>query len=99
MNLADPIKTTLCKFFKPLRFVNNVHVEAIRKSIYEYDSLKDENGFPIKGTGKILTGEELNEVIQFFQENQIPLYDKLVAIALKCHANHSLYEKNTLQRK
>ena len=92
-------KTTLNIFFKPLSSANPLNKNVVIHSIYEYNCDKDELGFPIKGTGRIITEDELTCIVDIFLEKNIPLYDKLVSIATRLYNQNALIEVDTLQRK
>ena len=73
----------IAKFLKPLKFCSNINEDTVRNSIHEVGCKKDEAGFPIPGTGRILRVEELGSIIEFMKDNGIPLYDRLVNIAIR----------------
>lgn len=82
-NKERRISIMMSKFFKPLENVHLVNKDMIRNSIHEVECQKDENGFPIPGTGRILSVEEMDMIIKFMDDNAIPFYDKLVSIAIR----------------
>lgn len=90
-------RTTLRRFFKPLAKINLITKDMIMRTNYEFNSLKDDKGFPISGTGYTLRDEEKQEVIAFFTTNNIPLGESLVSIAMRLYANQAL-EAPSLQR-
>ena len=46
----------------------------------EFDCKKDDDGFPIAGTGRKLSEEERNEILELFNEYDIPLYLFKIAV-------------------
>lgn len=99
LSLSGEDKNLLNKLFRPLQTASYLNPDVIIHSNYEFNSLKDQDGFPIKGTGKILSVEELTQIVNIFLDNGIPLYDMVVNIAIPCYANGALVEQVTLQRK
>ena len=80
--------------FKRATFINK---DSILNSHIEVNSLKDENGMLIQGTGRYLTKEEIKDIIDFLEENNIPLYDIVFNVAVRRYQNKTLF-KSTLQR-
>lgn len=97
--LSQPEKTILSKFFAPLKRVNYMNKNVVLRSVYEFYPQLDKKGKPIKGTGRILSEEELQEIVDIFEARNIPLYDILISMAVRCYANHSLIPEMSLQRK
>lgn len=97
--LPQPEKTILSKFFAPLKRANYMNKNIILRSVYEFHPQLDKKGAPIKGSGRILSREELQEIIDIFEARNIPFYDILINVATRCYANHSLIEEMSLQRK
>ena len=97
--LTDSEKRTLRIFFRPLASAIALNRENVIHYIYEFNSLKDEKGFPIKGTGKILTEEDMSHIVEIFEEKNIPLFDVVVNMAARLYHQNTLVEIDTLQRK
>lgn len=96
-NLSVKEKTTLKIFFKSLKNANRLGKDNILNTTFEFYSLKDENGFPIQGTGKILSVEEKEKVIAYLDMYRIPFYDVVVNLAMKLYVDHSLELDESLQ--
>ncbi len=97
LNITQLDKKLLNMLFKPLRIATYVNKEAVIASTYEFNCAKDKNGFPIKGTGRVLTEEELADIVNYCEENNIPLYDVVINEAAKAYANNTL-DISSLQR-
>ncbi len=91
-------KKTLNKFFAPFKAGNAIGENVVLHTTYEFDSLKDEKGFPIKGTGRILTEEEMMQIIEFFKQYHIPFIDTIVNYAARCYYQNTLFDTKALQR-
>jgi len=63
----------------------------------EYDFEKDKKGFPIAGTGKILSEEEKRYIVNILKENKIPVTVATFNLARQRNRSHTL--ENTLIRK
>lgn len=92
-------RAVLNVFFAPLKKVNYINQDVIINTVYEFQCQEDDKGRLIKGTGRVLTKEELQTIVNLFNEKDIPFYDVLVSIAIRCFAHNSLVEEMTLQRK
>ena len=64
-----------------------LNLEQAMNSKLEINSQRDENGWPIVGTGRVITIEEKQEVINFLCEHNIPVTTKLYDIALRRYIN------------
>ena len=73
--------------------------DNILNTSFEFFSLKDENGFPLQGTGKILSRAEKEKVIDYLDHYCIPFYDVVVDLAMRLYANHSLELNQALQQR
>lgn len=81
---------TLKKFFTKFKSATFVNVNDFINSIVEVNLEKDENGFPIPSTGRVLTKEELENIINYLVINNIPLYDIVINVAIRRYANNTL---------
>ena len=99
LKISQKDKHILRKFFLPLSKAVHLSEEKALTSTYEFHSQKDKNGFPILGTGKVLTQGELKDIVHFFEETQIPMLDLLFSLAAREYVNGTLYEVSSLQRK
>ena len=97
--LPQPEKTILNKFFAPLKKANYLNLNTFLNSMYEFRPKLDKKGTPIKGSGRVLSREELQEIADIFETKNIPFNDILLNIATRCYANGSLIEEMPLQRK
>jgi len=77
-------------FFRKFKDLLPININNFLESKFEINPQKDENGFPIPGTGRILTKEELEAIINYLKDNNIPLYDKVVYQAVRKYANNTL---------
>ena len=98
LSLSPSEQTLLKKFFAPLRCANRMNPDVVVHSVYEFHSKKDKNGYPIKGTGIIVSESELEEIVLLFNNKNIPLYDVVINMAIRCYVNGTLISKNALQR-
>ena len=98
-NLTIKEKTTLKVFFRSLKNANRLGKDNILNTSFEFFSLKDENGFPLQGTGKILSRAEKEKVIDYLDHYCIPFYDVVVDLAMRLYANHSLELNQALQQR
>lgn len=99
LSLPIPDQVILKKFFQPLKIINNINKNTILTTIYEIDAQKDEFGYPIRGTGRRLSQEELEEIIDIFTSNNIPFYDRLFNIALRYYSKGILIAKGIILTK
>ena len=97
--LPQPEKTILSKFFAPLKKANYLNLNTFLNSMYEFRPKLDKKGTPIKGSGRVLSREELQEIADIFETKNIPFNDILLNMATRCYANGSLIEEIPLQRK
>ncbi len=95
LKLEDNI--ILKAFFQKFRVASFINKESIINSHIEVNALKDEAGMPIKGTGRYLAKEEIKDIIDFMEENNVPLLDAVFNVAIRRYQNGTLF-KNTLQR-
>lgn len=99
LSLPQQEKTILNRFFQPLKRVNYINSDVFLNSHYYFHVHYDDRGQIIEGTGTVLAREDLQNILDIFNEHQIPLYDILVNIATRCYADHALVQEMTLQRK
>lgn len=91
-NFLDAESRKLIKeFFEPLRYATNFNKEAYLNGVFEVGCLKDEDGLPILGTGRLLSREEVADIISFMESNNIPLNDILFDIAKKRYLTNNLH--------
>ena len=57
---------------------------------YEVNALKDENGIPISGTGRLITNEEKKNVLDFIVNNNLPLRVQIYKLVMKRYVNGDL---------
>lgn len=98
INIADYkiLRPFISKLMSPSTQLN---IEQIMNATLEVNAQRDENGWPIMGTGRIITSEEKQEVIDFLINNNIPVTTKLYDIALKRYINGISYsiDNSTVQ--
>lgn len=80
----------LRNFFAKFRTASFINIDDFINSHIEVNLEKDENGFPISGTGRVLTKEDLENIINYLVINNIPLYDIVINVAIKRYANNTL---------
>ncbi len=68
---------------KTASVLSTIDVEYLLKELYEIDCKRDKKGFPMPGTGRIITKEEKLAAIDFVINNGYPLTDKTYNCALK----------------
>jgi len=83
--------TMITSFLAKTNYCSFINVEDFLNSKVEINCQKDQNGFPIKGTGTILKREELQEILDFLVENDVPLYDAIINQAIRRFANNTLF--------
>lgn len=88
--LSNEDSQILRHFFAKFRIATFVNVDDFINSHIEVNLEKDENGFPIPGTGRVLTKEELESIINYLVINNIPLYDIVINVAIRRYANNTL---------
>ena len=80
-------------------FVNNClldhilrpeQIELFYKQVYQYNLKKDENGNLIPNSGNIISYDDKVNIIEYLRSNNIPLYNRVLLIAL------SRFKKETL---
>lgn len=77
-------------FFQPLYFTIHIDRNAILNSYLEYSPISSENGMPTIHTGRIITLEEKQYVLDFMEKHQIPMLDVLFHITLRRYVNGTL---------
>ncbi len=97
--LDDSDKHKLNIFFEPLKSSFPAAKKAFVNSFYEYDSLKDENGLAIRGTGKVLERDDLENILNIFLDNDIPFVDFLVNLATRYYVMGILVENNIARQR
>jgi len=88
--LSNEDSQILRHFFAKFKIATFVNIDNIINSNIEVNLEKDENGLPISGTGRTLTKEELISIIDFLVDNNIPLYDIVLNVAIRRYANNTL---------
>lgn len=83
--------TMITNFLAKTNYCSFINVEDFLNSKVEINCQKDQNGFPIKGTGTILKREELQEILDFLVENDVPLYDVIINQAIRRYVNNALF--------
>lgn len=80
--------------------LNDRDVRLILKEIKETRCERDENGFPIRGTGIILTREEKIQILDYLRDNNIPGINKNVyKDACEKYMDGKLFKLNYKTRK
>ena len=95
--LTGDERKTLNLFFGPLRHSKVLTRQTVLNTTFEFQTLKDEQGFPIQGTGILVSEEAILQILDLFEQHQIPLYDCLIYIAAKEYANGHFVSLNSLQ--
>lgn len=82
-------------------FYDSINLKKLLDEKVEINCQKDKKGFPIPGTGKIITREEKQSIIDYLMENRVPLNSKTYDIALKRYLNGNLIvsESKTYSKK
>lgn len=74
-------------------------IEQIYQMEEEINLKKDSNGYLIPNTGRIITKEEKELVINYLIDNKIPLYSGIYAIALKKYLDNTLKIESNKSKK
>ena len=90
LNLTAKDKQDLRKFFLPLQNASRISNDNIANLNLEFHSLKDEKGFPIKGTGILLTKEELSHLADYLELENLPMLDVIVHLAAREYVDGNL---------
>ena len=68
-------------------------IKQIIDTKVEINTKRDKSGFPIAGTGKIITNEEKKLVIEYILNHNMPLTTKMYSLAMKRYINGELDTK------
>ena len=66
---------------------------------YEINTLKDKNGMPIPGTGRVITNNEKRMMIDYIIQNNLPLRSKIYKLALSRYISNELVLEDTKKLK
>ncbi len=67
------------------------YVKGVLEEVTEVDCKKDKNGFPIQGTGRIVTEEEKLSVMDFLRRNDVPLTSRTYNVAFRRYLKNQLF--------
>ena len=98
LSLTSEEKKVLNKFLAPLRANVTMPKEKVLQLKLEFHSEKDKDGFPIKGTGIVVTEEELDLIVNYLTSHNIPLVNSIVNIAAREYVDGNLVI-DTLQKR
>lgn len=71
-----------------------LYVKATLEGIDEIDCQRDKNGFPISGTGRLITETEKLGIIDYLRKNNVPLTDRTYGVARKRYLNNQLFDSD-----
>ena len=85
----------LRKFISTHMNDNPLDVNTTINTDIEINAKRDDKGFPIKGTGMVITKEERENILLFLNKNNVPLTTATYRIALKRYVDETINnEKN-----
>lgn len=61
---------------------------------HEVNLLRDEKGYPIPGTGRVITNDEKKMILDYIVEQKYPLTNKIYNLLLKGYINGDLILEN-----
>jgi len=79
---------------KRYRIYSNKDIKMFLLKDFEIGAKLNKYGYPILGTGTVITPECKIEVINFLKENNIPINEKTLSLALNRFINKTLYKQN-----
>ena len=65
-------------------------IRQMFKVRHEVNTIRDEKGMPIPGTGRLITVEEKKQIIDFMMENNYPLTITIYNLLLRGYINGEL---------
>ena len=82
-------------FFSQNKNQSNLDIKQVMNVKIEIDTLKDKNGYPIAGSGRVINNDEKQKIIDYLMCNNIPLTIKIYNLALRRYAEGSLSLENS----
>ena len=94
MNLTTAINV----FFAPLSLAKDLFSKDLIQTTFEFNALKDENGLPVINSGNMLNQDAIIQIVDYFEQNKIPLNTVTFNTALQLYSANTLFlNEDTLQ--
>ena len=95
----DNLKTLKTFFFNnnegTLMDIDSYYIRQILSTKDEVNTKRNEEGYPIPGTGRIIKTEEKRNIIDYIINNNIPLTTKIYSLAMKRYISGELIIEDT----
>lgn len=97
-SLTNEEKTAINIFFAPLSSANDLVAKDLIHTTFEFSAMKDKNGLPVANSGKIFSQEDVIQIVDYLEQNKVPLNTVTFNIALQLYSLHTLFlNEDTLQ--
>lgn len=98
MALTNEEKTAINVFFAPLSLAKDLFSKDLIQTTFEFNALKDENGLPVINSGNMLNQDAIIQIVDYFEQNKIPLNTVTFNTALQLYSANTLFlNEDTLQ--
>lgn len=90
-SLTNEEKTTINIFFSPLSSAKDLFSKDLIHTTFEFNALKNENGIPVVYSGNILNQEDIMQIVDYLEQNRVPLNTVTFNIALQLYSTNMLF--------